>query len=974
MKQWKFLAFFVLSCVAASSVAIARPVLPVWSHSAQLTVAHLTEIDAVQSFEVSDGAGLAAVPERDAAASVALKQQRRSEADPPMSVESFEQVVEQSEALPGLFNLYRHEDTETLYLALQPDQLNRNYLCLMTLSSGLGEVLYRGWSLGDFLFQFQRLRDTVQLVVPNIYFRTQLGDPQRRSIEQSFSDSTLAAMPIVATDADTGAILLNLNEMLLQGQDLANLSSLVTLIFGGSYDLDADTSFIREVQAFPDNVEIDTVYGFSGMNVSPFFIASIPDQRSFNLGVHYSLSALPADRDYQPRLADERVGYFIDAYQNLSRMNQAQPFVRYVWRWDLQKQQPQQPLSPPQEPIVFWIENTVPNEYRAAIREGVLLWNKAFETVGFENAIEVRQMPDRADWSPADSRYNTIRWTTSLYPFGAVAMPRVNPLTGQILDADVVIDAGFIRYMRDTSGFLAQQQSQPSGDRPSIHTPLCDPTLSTVYLRWQESQHRSHQANAHGAQWSSLAAHAMGNEDRCYGLGLASHGAMGALALTTLDNALPSGDEMDNLVQQFLVHLTAHEVGHALGLRHNFRGSTMLEPDQLNDQAVTRDRGLTGSVMDYNPVNLAPEGTDQGDYFSTTIGDYDIWAITYGYTPIDAVIPIQEQPQLEAIARQASELGISYATDEDAYDSLNPSANLWDLSSDPLQYAQWQMDNAKAVWAKLPSRYPIAGESYSELRDRFDIVYGYFFGQVFKVTRYVGGQVFNRDRRGDPGGRQPFEPVPIEAQRRALRVLGDYVFAPDAFDFPPNLINRLAPSRWWHWGSTPAMVRLDYPVYDSILWMQSLTLTELLSAKRLSRIRDAELSYAPDQILSLPELFETLMTEIWSELLLDEPPHISSLRRGLQRQHLKILSNMALRNVDAVGEATNIMDAAIAFETLDAPEDARILARYQLRQLGEMLEDTLRRHDDELEMLTLAHMQDALDRIDKVIRAPLRSR
>jgi len=978
-----------LGFVLAIGVAIARPAIPVWGQ----TLHYFSN----QRYEIPDTAGenegqtseqsksaeadtQILAPNVSTTSTVDLPARstanRRYASTASTNTVSFNSLVQQSEAMSGLFTLYRHRSTETLYLSLQPEQFNQNYLCLMTLSSGLGEIFYRGWSLGDLAFQFQRVRDSVQLVIPNIYFRTQLNDPQQRSIDRSFSDSAIASMPIAAADSETGAVLIDLSEMVLQRQDLANLSSIVTFIFGGSYSLNADSSYIQDAKAFPQNLELNTIYNFSGSNV-PFSLSSIPDQRAFNLGVHYSFSKLPDHTGYQPRLADERVGYFINAYQNLSQTTQVQPFVRYIWRWGLEKQQPDLTPSPPREPIVFWIENTVPEEYRAAIQEGVLLWNDAFEAAGFENALEVRQMPDDADWDPADIRYNTIRWTTSLYPFGAVGIPRVNPLTGQILDADVVIDAGFVRFMRDTSGFLAQQNSQSgaSSSLPNsqlLNPQFCNPALSEPYLRWTEHQNQR-QSGANTARWQSIAAR-MSNEDGCYGMGLSSHGAMGALTLTTLGNTLPSGDEMDKLVQQFLIHLTAHEVGHALGLRHNFRASTMLAPEELNDRTITQARGLTGSVMDYAPVNLAPAGTEQGDYFSVAIGEYDTWAIAYGYTPTDAVLPIQERSELEAIARRAPELGITYATDEDAYDPLNPSANLWDLSSDPLQYAQWQMDNAKAVWEKLPSRYPLPGESYSELRDRFDVVYDYFFGQVFKVMRHVGGQVFNRDRRGDPGGRQPFEIVPLEDQRQALQVLSDYVFAPDAFNFPPQLISRLAPSRWWHWGSDPAMVRLDYPVYDSILWLQSLTLTQLLSSERLSRMRDAELSYTADQVLSLPELFETLTTDIWSEVLADEPNEISSLRRGLQRQHLKIMSNMALRNIDALDEATNFMDAVIAFETLDAPEDARVLASYQLRQLGETLSKTLRRHDDDLDVLTLAHLQDALDRIDKVVNAPLRSR
>ena len=77
-----------------------------------------------------------------------------------------------------------------------------------------------------------------------------------------------------------------------------------------------------------------------------------------------------------------------------------------------------------------------------------------------------------------------------------------------------------------------------------------------------------------------------------------------------------------------------HEVGHTLGLRHNFKASTMLKNEQLHDIAIMRKQGLVGSVMDYTATNIAPKGVKQGDYFTTTIGPYDYWAIEYAYRPL----------------------------------------------------------------------------------------------------------------------------------------------------------------------------------------------------------------------------------------------------------------------------------------------------------------------------------------------------
>src|SRR6185436_5669204 len=100
----------------------------------------------------------------------------------------------------------------------------------------------------------------------------------------------------------------------------------------------------------------------------------------------------------------------------------------------------------PKKKIVFWIEKSVPDEYRASVREGILEWNKAFEKIGFRDAIEVRQQ-ENEDFDPEDVNYNTFRWITSDLGY-AMGPSRVNPFTGEIIDADIIFDASMVRYYK----------------------------------------------------------------------------------------------------------------------------------------------------------------------------------------------------------------------------------------------------------------------------------------------------------------------------------------------------------------------------------------------------------------------------------------------------------------------------------------------------------------------------------------------
>ncbi|NJK99027.1 MAG: DUF5117 domain-containing protein [Spirulinaceae cyanobacterium SM2_1_0] len=824
-------------------------------------------------------------------------------------------------------------------LALRAGQLNRDYLCITSLASGLGVAdLVNGFPLDSFVFRFQRIDDSIRFVLPNLNLRVQPDDPLSRNLRQSFSDSVLYSLPIESESAEAGTLEVDATELILAKDDLAGINS----FFGNAYSIDLATSYLASVKTFPKNVEVQAVYGFGARNSGDQFSdVPIPDARAFNLAVHYSFSELPRDNRYVPRLADSRVGYFVSAYKDLSDTRSREPFVRYVERWRLEPSDPTAALSPPKKPLVFWLENTIPYEYRDDVRAGVLMWNRAFEQAGFQDAIVVEQMPDDADWDPADVRYNMIRWSSTLSSgILGIGPSQVNPLTGEILAADVVINGEVVRYQQQEYRHLVE---------------LGTPNGSELTAWCNHDRPEGTTTTETGDRLASLQTQVARDSDLCFGMAALEQFRTGALGMSLLHNVAPRGAAMAKYTSQYIQTLVAHEVGHVLGLRHNFHGSTLLSPEELNDTSITQTQGLSGSVMDYIGVNLAPPGVEQGDYFPVVVGPYDRWAIEYGYKWTGAPVPAAERRWLEAIASRAPTRELAYATDEDLWGFRDPGANAFDLSSDVLQYAQLQMENARQMWARLRTRYPIPSDSYDEIRQKFNEVFSYYVRQALLITDYIGGRSFNRDRPGDPGGRLPFESVPLTKQREALQVLQRYIFAADAFDFPPDLLNQLAPSRWWHWGQSAPLAALDYPVHDSIFGVQRLILRSLLASDRLSALRDLELK-SPTEALTLPELYESLANGIWQEVFVAETTgiNVSSVRRSLQREHLDLLIDMVLREVSV-------------------PEDARTLAWYQLRQLNEAIARTVDRHGGSLDLYTRAHLEESRDRIAKTLDARMQS-
>ena len=902
----------------------------------------------------------------------------REQSSEQQPLQPFEEVVKDSQKLEGLFTLYRNKATNKVYLEIQPKQLDKKFLCFVTLASGLGEGgIFSGLPIGDFLFQLRRVQNSVQFVIPNINFRTSPGDPQAGSVERAFSESILYSLPLKSIHQGRQTLLIDLGDLLMsEKRDLPGVKAILPAILGASYSIDEDKSYFKDVKAFPLNVEIASIYGFSSDNDSAVnYLPSVPDSRAFNLRIHYSFSEVPLNNGYRPRLADERVGYFLTAYKDFSDKSSREPFVRYVNRWHLQKQIPTAPMSPPVQPIVFWIENNVPVEYRNAIREGVLEWNKAFEKAGFTEAIKVKQMPDNAKWDPADVRYNTIRWSSSFEPeFAGIGPSRTNPLTGEILDADILLDANIVRQIKQGYRSLVEQNRSVARSfqgRNGSNTNPCQFGMYSRYLNVLENGDLAKSSeNSQGGiaddlptlveryqeQKRSPLSRLMSSSDMCFGLESSKQFAIGAMSMDLLGNGTPNTWEIDNYVNQYIRFLTAHEVGHTLGLRHNFHASTMLQPEDLNNTQVTRTQGMIASVMDYVPVNLAPPGTVQGDYYPTIVGPYDDWAIEYGYKVIGGANPNSDLPALQQIASRAGEPQLAYAPDEDAVDDLDPGANTFDLSGNMLKYSQWQLDNARAMWKRLEKRIPAGGEGYNELRVMFDSVFGYYVNQVMNATLYVGGQSFSRIRPGDAKGKLPFVPIALSQQREALATLDKYVFAPDAFSFAPELLNKLAPSRWEHWGSPALVFPLDYPIGDRITFLQRFVLRVLLSPVRLARLRDSELKSAPETALRLPEVLDTVQKNVWQEVLqpTKKKLEISTFRRSLQREHLAILIGMVLRK-------TNV------------PEDARSLAWYELRQLREGLSKSIRNLDRNADAYTRAHLEETRDRISKVLNAQIQS-
>jgi hypothetical protein len=620
---------------------------------------------------------------------------------------------------------------------------------------------------------------------------------------------------------------------------------------------------------------------------------TLPDPRSMFLGFYYSFMPLPAHAMHGRR-ADDRIGHFVSTSQDYSDDVTPTTAVHLVERWRLEKQDPAVELSEPKQPIVYWIDANVPEKYRESVKQGVLAWNAAFERIGFKDAIVVKQQTETDRFDTMDARHASIRWFVGRDVGFAIGPSQVDPRSGEILDADIGMSDVFARGARRVIGedsFALSLSQQPSETR-------CD------YM--QES------ATEMGFAMDVLEARGLLDMD---------------------------GPEADALAQAYVRSVIMHEVGHTLGLRHNFRASTIYSLKQLQDPDFTKKNSMTGSVMDYTPFNLSLKGEKQGEYVASTLGPYDYWAIEYAYKPID---PAQEKQELAKIAARSNEPELAFGTDQDASGfNLDPDVNLYDLGSDPLAFFQRRLAISRELWDRVQNRTLKPGESYEVLRRSFDYGFQQFARTLPVVVKYVGGVTYLRDHAGT--GRATFTPVPLPRQRAALQMLTDSLFKADSFKFSPATISRLAVDRF----STPG--RPDVSVGGRVLALQSAALDQLMSDGVAIRLLDSQEKLEDrKQVLGLGELYGTVQNAVWSELRSGKD--ISGMRRNLQREHLKRVV------------------AALLRVSAGTPADVRSLQRENALQLQRELQAAMARP---ISREAKAHLSESVETLGQALKASM---
>ncbi|MDA8854491.1 zinc-dependent metalloprotease [Gammaproteobacteria bacterium] len=679
---------------------------------------------------------------------------------------SIEEFIEDGEfkELNGFMNILHETEEDKYYLIIEEDKINKEFIYFAYILNGPQDVGASGGSMGDgSILEFRKFKDDIGLYKINTKYKYDDSNKISQSKLTNIIEAFMGRFKVVVKEDNK--YLISADKLFLS-EMLTSVTPNIPQEYMEYYDLnigkiDKSKTYINDVRNYPKNTAIEINYGFFNPRPKPGgSVDAVADKRYTFISARHLFVEMPDDK-FEPRIADQRIGYFSEKVTDLSSYD-SYPARDLMNRWRLIKKNPEAELSEPVEPIVYWVENSTPEEIRPFVVKGIEGWNAAFEKAGFKNAVVAKIQPDDAEWDAGDIQYNVVRWASTPNPqFSGYGPSIANPRTGEIIAADIVQEFNAIKR---------------------------------------------------GYTYRKLWGYTEDNDP----------------------------------LEQWIVSLTMHEVGHTLGLRHNFKSSWIYNADDIHNVSIT-GKSHIGSVMDYDPINLAPAGTPQGNFFPHGPGIYDKWAIEFGYTPN------MTDEERDLILAKASIPEYVFGTDGDAMGSpgsnTDPRAKRYDLSSDPVTYTSRRIEILDAKIKELPSIFLVDGNTSTEFRSNFFSLVREKGRFMEGVSRLIGGVYSNRTVNGTD--LTPFEAVVYEDQKKAMSLITSKLLSNDAFIFDENILKYLQYEKRAAYSSAERGNE-DPQLHEVVLGLQGRVLAHILHPRVMTRLVDSSQygnTYLPNEVL-----------------------------------------------------------------------------------------------------------------------------
>jgi hypothetical protein len=751
-------------------------------------------------------------------------------------LDKIQQKTKGCELFDGLFKIYQSKKDGKSYIEIDTSHIGKEFIYFSYIENGVLDAgTAKGSYRGSKIIKINKFYNKIDFTITNTKYYYDAESPLSKASNANINTPLIISENIIAENNDKTKFLISadnifLNESFQQvkysyppgykGFRLGNLSKSKTRY--------------HNIKSYPENTDVIVNYFYESKYPSKRGSGAVTDSRNISILVQHSLVKMPDD-NYNSRADDSRIGYFTTQSNHMTTLDQVN-YRDFIQRWRLEKKDSVEELSEPIKPIVYWIENTTPTEYRQIIKEGVERWNIAFEKAGFTNAIQAKIQPDTAEWDAGDIRYNVLRWTSSPNPpWGGYGPSFVNPRTGEILGADIMLEWSYISNRINQSDLFNENNDSYHQNCDASHFQKIENSLGFNYIK-----------------------------------------------------SMNLSDELkDDLVKQSLYRLVLHEVGHTLGLNHNFKGSTLLTNEELNNKDIVAEKGVCSSVMEYPAINITKDTNNQGLFFDVKPGFYDVWAIQYGYSEFKS--NDDEKTELSLILSRSTEKELAFANDaldmRSAGKGTDPNAMIYDLSSDQLEHSEDKIKMIFDILENLQEKYTKENDTYEELYRSYRTLAYSYYQALNIVSRQIGGVMVDLAHIDQKSSNKPFVSVDKAKQKEAMRIIAEYGFS-NKMLLQQDLMPYLQKQR------RGFNVSNDPSIHQRILSYQNSLLNHLLHPRVLTRITNSNL-YGNDY--TLPYYMIDLRNAIFES---DLNKNISTIRQNLQTSYVNRLISIIKSKVN----------------------------------------------------------------------------